>query len=244
MDEENFQLICDEESQLIDSLYRSYSIINPIKYITSFTTYNYFQKDAASPKYSSTNIFYNTESEPKWQPVFIMIVSRVGIEKFNPIYIPHIQHLLQSKYSVGIIGGKPKRSLYFIGFQDDHLIYLDPHFVQATIKDRNLPSDFDSYRCKVPQRIPITSIDPSLGVGLYFRTKEDLSNFISDHKQFASKHHHTIFSIEEGSSFITPTESDFAFVKLVSAESFVGYHETGKIDAIVQIFNDAYRSQQ
>ena len=39
-------------------------------------------------------------------------------------------------------------------------------------------------------------------------------------------------------------ESEFSFVKLVSVENFVGYHETGKIDAIVQIFNDAYRSQQ
>jgi len=39
-------------------------------------------------------------------------------------------------------------------------------------------------------------------------------------------------------------ESEFSFVKLVSAENFVGYHETGKIDAIVSIFNDAYRSQQ
>lgn len=39
-------------------------------------------------------------------------------------------------------------------------------------------------------------------------------------------------------------ESDFSFVKLISAESFVGYHEVGKIDAIVSIFNDAYRSEQ
>jgi len=39
-------------------------------------------------------------------------------------------------------------------------------------------------------------------------------------------------------------ESDFSFIKLISAESFVGYHETGKIDSIVSIFNDAYRSEQ
>ena len=39
-------------------------------------------------------------------------------------------------------------------------------------------------------------------------------------------------------------ESDFAFVKLISAESFVGYHENGKIDQIVSIFNDAYRSER
>lgn len=38
-------------------------------------------------------------------------------------------------------------------------------------------------------------------------------------------------------------KSDFPFVKLVSAENFVGLHEANKVDAIVKIFNDAYRSQ-
>ena len=38
-------------------------------------------------------------------------------------------------------------------------------------------------------------------------------------------------------------EGDFPFVKLISPETFVGHHETGKLDAIVKIFNDAYRSQ-
>jgi vesicle-fusing ATPase len=39
-------------------------------------------------------------------------------------------------------------------------------------------------------------------------------------------------------------QSEFSYVKLISAENFVGYHETGKVEAIVSIFNDAYRSTQ
>lgn len=35
---------------------------------------------------------------------------------------------------------------------------------------------------------------------------------------------------------------DFPYVKLISPENFVGYTETGKINAIVKIFDDAYRS--
>jgi vesicle-fusing ATPase len=34
----------------------------------------------------------------------------------------------------------------------------------------------------------------------------------------------------------------FPYVKLISPENFVGYSETGKINAIVKIFEDAYRS--
>lgn len=36
--------------------------------------------------------------------------------------------------------------------------------------------------------------------------------------------------------------SDFPYIKLVSADNFVGHTELGKIDEIVRIFNNAYRS--
>jgi len=35
---------------------------------------------------------------------------------------------------------------------------------------------------------------------------------------------------------------EFPFVKLISPENFVGYTENGKINAIVKVFDDAYRS--
>lgn len=37
-------------------------------------------------------------------------------------------------------------------------------------------------------------------------------------------------------------ESKFPFVKLISPENYVGYSEAGKIQAIVKVFEDAYRS--
>jgi len=38
-------------------------------------------------------------------------------------------------------------------------------------------------------------------------------------------------------------ESEFPFIKLISPETFVGHHELGKLDAIVKVFDDAYRSE-
>jgi len=38
-------------------------------------------------------------------------------------------------------------------------------------------------------------------------------------------------------------EADFPYVKLISPETFVGHNEIGKLDAIVKVFNDAYRSK-
>ena len=41
--------------------------------------------------------------------------------------------LLATDNCVGIIGGRPKHSLYFVGFQEDNLIHLDPHLVQQNV---------------------------------------------------------------------------------------------------------------
>lgn len=36
-------------------------------------------------------------------------------------------------------------------------------------------------------------------------------------------------------------ESDFPFVKVVSADNMVGYSESAKVNAIVKVFEDAYK---
>ncbi len=47
----------------------------------------------------------------------------------NPIYFPIVKYLLNSEYSVGILGGRPKKALYFVGQTGDSIVYLDPHLV-------------------------------------------------------------------------------------------------------------------
>lgn len=48
----------------------------------------------------------------------------------NERYIPQLQQVLTWPQSVGIVGGRPSSSLYFVGCQDDQVIYLDPHQAQ------------------------------------------------------------------------------------------------------------------
>lgn len=50
--------------------------------------------------------------------------------QLNPRYIPQLQAVLTMPQSIGIVGGRPGSSLYFVGTQQDLLLYLDPHEVQ------------------------------------------------------------------------------------------------------------------
>ena len=57
----------------------------------------------------------------------------LGIGKINPIYFESILKLFDLKYCMGIAGGRPNSSLYFVGYQGERLIYLDPHNLRESL---------------------------------------------------------------------------------------------------------------
>ncbi|KAG1661515.1 Cysteine protease ATG4D [Nymphon striatum] len=139
----------------------------------------------------------------KWQSVIIFVPVRLGGEKLNPIYSPCVRALLAHESCIGIIGGRPRHSLYFVGWQEDSLIYLDPHYCQPVVDV--LPDDFpvESFHCMSPRKLPINKMDPSCTIGFYCKTQNDLMFFLSTIKDVLvppkQKADYPIFIVCDGS---------------------------------------------
>lgn len=90
----------------------------------------------------------STGSEGSWsRPVLVLIGVRLGIDGVNPIYYDSIkvrrsssavaltlaQAIFSFPQSVGIAGGRPSSSYYFIGAQSNSLFYIDPHHSKPSV---------------------------------------------------------------------------------------------------------------
>lgn len=82
------------------------------------------------------------QGPPKWgnRPVLILVGIRLGIDGVNPIYYESVKTLFTFPQTVGIAGGRPSSSYYFVGAQGDSLFYLDPHHTRPAIPLRPPPA--------------------------------------------------------------------------------------------------------
>ncbi|KAI8991967.1 hypothetical protein BDF20DRAFT_847551 [Mycotypha africana] len=134
------------------------------------------------------------------KPVLILVALRLGIDSLHPTYYPALKACFGLPSFVGIAGGRPNSSLYFIGLDGDHLIYLDPHFSRAALETKNLKDytrhDFNTYHCYLPRKIHISHLDPSMMLGFYCQTQKEFDQLREQISQI-SQHYTSIFSIEK-----------------------------------------------
>lgn len=163
--------------------------------------------------------------EDQWKSLVLLIPLRLGGERMNPTYDSCLKGLLSLEQCIGIIGGKPKHSQYFIGWQgnspsfaslhcqpymtlfhltDDYLIHLDPHHCQEMV-DVLIPNfPLKSFHCRELRKTALKQVDPSCCVGFYLRTQRDFDEFRRNVQHYLvppqSKGDYPIFAFSSGSS--------------------------------------------
>lgn len=141
-----------------------------------------------------------------WKSLILLVPVKLGTDKLNPIYGPCLTSLLTLESCIGIIGGRPKHSLYFIGYQEDRLIHLDPHYCQEMVDVWQPNFPLTSFHCKSPRKMPINKMDPSCCIGFYLATELHFETFINIINPFlipqgvAANKEYPIFTINSGSS--------------------------------------------
>lgn len=102
-----------------------------IKNSTSTNFCNIFEDTNDEPQsFETTCPSYSEFGPPSYSTVkqksksLILFVSvRLGNDKINPFYIPCLKSLLAYEHCIGIIGGRPKHALYFIGYQGQFVFF-------------------------------------------------------------------------------------------------------------------------
>lgn len=83
-------------------------------------------------------------------PLACMYMCMCVLVQINERYLPQLSTVLSFPQSVGIVGGRPGASLYFVGVQGGSVLYLDPHEVQEVrhaVLHRPTGAESPSCRC-------------------------------------------------------------------------------------------------
>ncbi|KAF9156853.1 Cysteine protease atg4 [Linnemannia schmuckeri] len=116
--------------------------------------------------------------------LLILATIRLGTDKLNPIYNDAIKATFEFPQTLGIAGGRPSSSYYFVGYQGDDLFYLDPHHSRCVVESKDLSDytaeDLSTYHCEAIRKIDINSIDPSMLLAFYCRDRADFDAFCAE----------------------------------------------------------------
>ncbi|KAF8947465.1 Cysteine protease atg4b [Haplosporangium gracile] len=139
----------------------------------------------------------------QWKPVVVMMPARYGLEKLKEGYVANLKQLFKIPQFLGIAGGRPGRSLYFVAYQGNELFYFDPHTVKAraTHEEMSQCPSF-SYHCNVVRTMDIMELDPSMMLGFLIRSMQDLVELMAEMKHSMDQRY-SLFTIIGNTPLIT-----------------------------------------
>jgi cysteine protease ATG4 len=134
----------------------------------------------------------------KRMPVLLLLPCRpTASERITQNIFQVMEHLLASPHCVGIVGGVPRRSYYFIGStsESQRLIFLDPH---VKTQPAYLDSKTEGYLHESADTIGCVDwprIDSSLLIGVFLRSAKEFMDF--------TEHLKVLLNIDRDSVFVS-----------------------------------------
>lgn len=135
---------------------------------------------------SARRLAYNKRLELPWDAALVIVMPlRLGLEEIEIDYFPELLHALRLRQSLGLIGGQPRRALFFPGMYHldcaPHLVGFDPHTVQPALLTEDISDlHINSIRCNAPTYVNPDDLDPSLALGFYCCGRDDFLSFCNE----------------------------------------------------------------
>lgn len=137
-------------------------------------------------------------------PTLLLVGTRLGIDRVTPVYRDALAAALKLPQAIGIAGGRPSSSHYFIGVQETQegmsFFYLDPHTTRPALpyyEDAEKYTEDDVKTCHTRRlrRCGVEEMDPSMLIAFLFKDQEEWETWRAAVKQAPGK---AIFHILEG----------------------------------------------
>lgn len=111
-------------------------------------------------------------------PTLILVGIRLGIDRVTPVYWEALKAVLRLPQSIGIAGGRPSSSHYFIGVQRDNFFYMDPHQTRPALPLHDdlaeyTQDEIDSCHTRRLRRLSINDMDPSMLIAFLITDERD-----------------------------------------------------------------------
>ncbi|PUU74914.1 hypothetical protein B9Z19DRAFT_392013 [Tuber borchii] len=113
-----------------------------------------------------------------FKPTLVLAGIRLGIERITNIYYEPLAACLRMPQTVGIAGGRPSSSHYFIAVQGENFFYLDPHTCRPILPFKENPRDYteeevDTCHTRRIRRLHIREMDPSMLIAFLIKDEAD-----------------------------------------------------------------------
>ncbi|EAQ92229.1 hypothetical protein CHGG_00464 [Chaetomium globosum CBS 148.51] len=126
---------------------------------------------ALADQHESSLRIYSTGDLPDVYEDSFLATARPDGETFHPT-------LILMEQSIGIAGGRPSSSHYFVGVQRQWLFYLDPHHPRPALQYRENPLNYtleelDSCHTRRLRYLHVEDMDPSMLIGFLIQDEDD-----------------------------------------------------------------------